>query len=82
MQFHRPDLNEGLIVVIPPHKREGQKLIVSLHGLNPEALYELHWEITRRTYSAKGKELMKQLEATIPEGDGGERIVYRMISGR
>ena len=82
MQFHRPDLNEGLLVVIPPHSREDRKLIVTLHGLNPEALYELHWEITHRMYSAKGKDLMKQLELTLPEGDGGERIVYRMTSER
>jgi hypothetical protein len=65
-----------MIVVIPPRKGGG-KLRVSLHGLIPESTYELHWEISRRSYSASGKELMKQLEATLPDGDGGERIVYR-----
>jgi len=107
MQFHRPDLGEGLILVIPPRSGGtgvspvlqgstgkmpvpltastgkmpvppgGRSVKLALHGLDPRARYELDWQIAGRKTTAQGSALMKQLEAAVPPGDGGERIVYR-----
>jgi len=107
MQFHRPDLGEGLILVIPPRSGGtggtpvlqgstgkmpvlpiestgkmpvlpgGRSVRLALHGLDPEATYELDWQIAGRKTTAEGSALMRQLEAAVPPGDGGERVVYR-----
>ena len=94
MQFHRPDLGEGLILVIPPRSAGSSGTGVSpvaqgstgkmpvplvLHGLDPGGTYELHWEVADRKTTAQGAAMMKQLDITVPAGDGGERIVYRKL---
>jgi alpha-galactosidase len=78
MQFHRPDLGEGLILVIPPLKSAQRSVKLVLHGLDPEASYELDWQVGGRKTTARGSALTEQFEATVPPGDGGERIVYRI----
>jgi hypothetical protein len=79
MQFHRPDLGEGLVLVIPPLAGPERSIKLMLHGLDPQAGYELHWQIANRKTKTTGAELMKGLEAAVPPGDGGERIVYRKL---
>ena len=108
MQFHRPDLGEGLILVVPPKnagaavpagkaapaepaRKAGAAVPaapagpahigLALHGLDPQATYELHWQVANRKTAARGSELMKRLDAAVPPGDGGERIVYRRVKG-
>ena len=99
MQFHRPELGEGLILVVPPKKAgpaapagkvgpavpavpAGPAHIgLALHGLDPAATYELYWQVANRKTAAQGSELMKHLDAPVPPGDGGERIVYRRVKG-
>jgi hypothetical protein len=76
-QFHRPDLNQGLILVIPPLESLERTIDLVLHGLDPDAIYELNYQIADKKTTAKGADLMARLQVTVPEGDGGERIVYR-----
>ena len=79
-QYHRPDLQEGLVLVIPPKKSDERTVKLKLHGLQPQATYELHYQVAARKVRATGEDLMKQLVVTMPEGNGGERIVYRKLS--
>ena len=79
-QFHRPDLDRGLILVIPPLDGRRPSVELALRGLDPKARYELHFRIADRTTTAKGAALMERLVAAVPPGDGGERILYRKIA--
>lgn len=75
-QFHRPDLDRGLILVIPPLDATERSVELALHALDPKATYELHYQITDEKMTAKGAELMNGLRAIVPEGDGGEWILH------
>ncbi|MHB1033244.1 MAG: alpha-galactosidase [Pirellulales bacterium] len=77
LQFHRADLGEGLVLVVPPRNSAERSLVVQLHGLEPEANYEIHAEIQGQRQRKTGAELMKGLVVSLPAGDGGDHIVYR-----
>ena len=79
-QFHRPDLDRGLILVIPPLKNTTPAVDLGLHGLDAQATYELHCRIADKKVAAKGGELMRHFRAVVPSGDGGERILYRKLA--
>jgi alpha-galactosidase len=78
-QFHRPDLDRGLILVIPPLKNTERSAKLALYALDSQATYELHYRIGNNRVTANGADLMKGLRATVPAGDGGERILYRKL---
>lgn len=77
MQFHRPDLNEGMILAFRRAECPDEALDVSLHGLDAKATYELS-----TGYRAKGAELMKGLHIAIEGKPGSELITYRKRSTR
>ena len=79
LQFHRPDLGEGLILVVPPRASGEHSLSLKLQGLVPEATYEIHAEVSGHRQRSTGAELMRGFVATVPAGDGGERFVYRKV---
>lgn len=79
-QFHRPDLDRGLILVVPPLKSTATAVDLALNGLDAQATYELHYQIADRKATAKGAELMKHFQAVVPSDDGGERILYRKLA--
>ena len=77
MQFHRPDLDEGMILAFRRAECPDEMIDVSLHGLDAKATYELSTG-TR----AKGAELMKTLRIQIGEKPGSELITYRHLPAR
>jgi len=79
LQFHRPDLDEGLLLVVPPLGSEQRSIPLTLHGLDAQATYELHHEIANRRVTMTGADLQRQVEIPVPPGDGGERVVYRRV---
>ncbi len=79
LQFHRPDLGEGLVLVMPPRDSADRSLLLKLHDLVPAATYEVQAEIRGQREQKTGAELMKGLLVALPTGDGGERIVYRKL---
>jgi hypothetical protein len=79
LQFHRPDLGEGLVLVMPPRDSADRSLLLKLHELAPVATYEVQAEIKGQREQKTGAELMKGLLVALPTGDGGERIVYRKL---
>jgi alpha-galactosidase len=78
-QFHRPDLAQGLILVIPPLNNTQRSVEIAMRGLDPQAAYELHYQILGDRVTVSGEHLMNQFRLLVPEGDGGERILYRKL---
>lgn len=76
-QYHRPDLNEGMIVAIRRPESPYRTVEVALHGLDPNATYELKSDATGATTRAKGSDLMKSFEITIDGRQKSDLITYR-----
>jgi alpha-galactosidase len=77
LQFYRRDLEEGLVLAVPPRGSDRASLRVKLHGLYPQATYAMHGEISNWRAQLTGTQLMHDCQLTMPAGDGGERFVYR-----
>ena len=78
-QFHRPDLNEGMIQVFRRAESSAENLRLKLNGLRPDARYAL----TRFNASSPpvetGVALMRQgVSVSINEKPGAAVFVYRL----
>jgi alpha-galactosidase len=80
MQFHRPDLNEGLLLAFRRSDSPFRTLEVSLHGLQAETLYEVASDSTQDRRRIKGAELMRGLPITIVDRHRSDLLVYRVAS--
>jgi len=76
-QFHRPDLNEGLILLFRHADSPCPAVEVKLRGLDAEAMYELKDTETGETESVKGEELMSGYEVRLGERRESRLLVYR-----
>ncbi|HPD29753.1 MAG TPA: alpha-galactosidase [Phycisphaerae bacterium] len=76
-QYHRPDLDEGMILAFRRAESPYRTTDVSLDGLKPDAVYELTSQATGQKTQAKGADLMKQYQLTIPDRHKSELITYR-----
>lgn len=76
-QYHRSDLDEGMILVFRHPASPYPAAAVSLHGLNPQATYELKYDGTGRIQRIKGADLMTELRLELPEKHKSDLIVYR-----
>jgi len=79
-QYHRPDLDEGMILVF---RRPGNLYVtveLSLHGLKPEAIYELSYDSNGKKATLKGADLMKKFLITLPEMGQSALITYRKLA--
>ena len=79
-QYHRPDRGEGMILALRHRESPQETRELSLHGLDPRATYELHYDGTNLKSAAKGADLMEAVSVTIPEKGRSELIVYREVS--
>jgi alpha-galactosidase len=78
-QFHRQDLNAGMILVFRrPHNQEISYRI-SLGGLEDEAMYRLNYENTGAVSIKSGRELRDGLTVKIIERPGSLLITYQKI---
>ncbi|MBI2844438.1 MAG: hypothetical protein HYX78_13670, partial [Armatimonadetes bacterium] len=75
-QYHRPDLNEGMILVFRREESPIKTIQAQLHGLDANATYELTSDNTAEKTRAKGSELMKGFEITLPERHMSDLIQY------
>jgi len=78
-QFHRPDLDEGLIIIIRRELSEESCKTLKLHGLDPNATYELTWDLSGDKRQATGAELMSKFDVTLPKKKSSDLIVYRKV---
>jgi alpha-galactosidase len=74
-QYQRPDLGEGLVLVVPPLASQERSVRLQLRGLESAATYRVHFQVSNRQVEFRGRDLMNAFEVTVPAGDGGERIV-------
>jgi len=81
-QYHRSDLGEGMILVFRRPESQYCSVQVSLHGLDPNATYELTYDSTGKKVRMKGKDLMKDFVITISEKRKSDLIHYKRVIGR
>ena len=77
VQFHRPDLDEGLILCFRHPESPYRTIEVRLHGLDSQAIYRLAAEDTGALQKIRGAELLRQWHLTLPGPGRSEVIVYR-----
>jgi len=80
MQFHRPDLGEGIVCVYRRKDSPYRSLEVALHGLDPGAAYELRSETSGKATRAKGSALLRQMVIALPEPHMSDILVYRKVA--
>ena len=79
VQYHRPDLDEGVVLVFRRAESPDRTAEVSLRGIDGDATYELSYDVARTKIRAKGSDLMRAFQITIPEKHKSEVIVYREL---
>jgi len=77
MQFHRPDLDEGLVLAFRRAQSPYPTAQVALRGLDPKATYELRSDASGAVAHAKGAELMGRLQLSIPGRHCSDLVTYR-----
>ncbi|HTL29997.1 MAG TPA: alpha-galactosidase [Tepidisphaeraceae bacterium] len=78
-QFHRPDLNEGMILVFRHAKAPEDSITLKLHGLDASATYELHNETTGSIERKSGRKLMDGLTIKLAKTPQSELISYKRV---
>ena len=78
-QYHRPDLDQGMILVFRRAESPYATVDVTLHGLDPNATYELASDGTGEKRQAKGSDLMKGFQLTLRDRHSSDLIVYRKV---
>jgi alpha-galactosidase len=79
VQYHRPDLGEGLVLAFRRSESPYNSAQVTLHGLQPEATYELSSDSTGKKVRSRGRELMTELILTLPQKRSSDLIHYRQV---
>jgi alpha-galactosidase len=77
MQFHRPDLGEGMVLAFRRPESPYPSLELSLHGLDPAAFYELSFHSSGEERRVSGADLMQKLLLTLPGKRQSELMRYR-----
>ncbi|MEW6746488.1 MAG: hypothetical protein AB1486_27420 [Planctomycetota bacterium] len=80
MQFHRHDLDEGLVLLFKRHAGGGDVFELSLRGLEPERRYELHFEAGSDARIESGGALRDGVRVTLHRTPDAELITYRRAS--
>ncbi len=75
-QYHRADLDEGMLLVFRRKESPYETASVRLRGLTPEAVYVLSSDRTHTTVRHTGAELMDQLSITLDKPHSSDLIVY------
>lgn len=82
VQYHRPDLDEGMILAFRHSESPYNSVELALHGLEPEAEYELSYDTTGRQARLSGKDLMSQWIVTLPTKRSSDLIRYRRVGAQ
>jgi alpha-galactosidase len=84
-QFHRPDLDAGLVLVFRRAESDYPALTVSLRALNPAATYSVEFVDDARQKTVKrmrGRQLMGEWELRLPKKGSSLIIRYERANGR
>lgn len=77
MQFHRPDLQEGVILVFRRAGGADNTVKLSPCCLLPDAHYTISYDTRAVTERKQGAELMKDLSVTLIKKPASELIIYK-----
>lgn len=83
-QFHRPDLDEGLLLIFRRAESPYRSVNVTLKSLDPKQEYELEscgLDGRRRSVSS-GAALMSDIILSLPDRRDSDLIVYRRVDRR
>ena len=78
-QFHRPDLNQGMVLAFRHEKSTDATMKLQLHGLDAATQYELHFDSANKTERHTGRELMEGLDVSLPNHPDSELITYTAV---
>ena len=76
-QYHRPDINEGMVVVSRGGKSPYQTLEANLRGLDSKATYEISSDLNGTSKKVKGSELMNRFPITLSVPNSSDILVYK-----
>jgi len=76
-QFHRDDLEEGMVLLFRHDRSPYVTMEVNLQGLSPDKIYELTYENTGKTVRLSGEELSQPLRVTIKHTTGSALLTYK-----
>lgn len=79
VQYHRPDLDEGLVLAFRRSESPYNSAQVSLHGLEPGATYELTFDSTGKKVRASGNELGTEWILMLPKPHSSDLIHYHRV---
>ncbi len=78
-QYDRPELGEGMLVVLRRPTSAYKTIEVKLKGLTPDAMYELSYDTSGETRQVDGRTLMNGFDITLPTPRSSELIRYRLV---
>jgi alpha-galactosidase len=78
-QYHRPELNQGMVLAFRHGQSPYPTVELALHGLDAKAIYELTYDLAGKTEEVSGAQLMERLILTLPEKHSSELICYRKV---
>jgi len=79
VQFHRPDLGEGMILLFRHAESPYRTIEIALRGLNAGKNYLLTFDGSGEKRQARGADLMKNVLLSLTERPGSDLITYRQV---
>ena len=80
VQYHRPDLDEGMVLVFRRERSPYRSAVFELHALDPQANYAVASDRTGITRNLSGAALMADFEIVLPEKHQSDMIAYRKVA--
>jgi alpha-galactosidase len=79
-QFNRPETGRGLVQAFRRSNSEATSAQLELHGLEPDARYEISNIDAPGVQTLSGRELMQQgVKVSLPEKPGAAVLTYRRL---
>ncbi len=78
-QYHRPDLDEGMLLVFRHGESPYSHIEIALHALNSQAQYNVVSDRIGSLGEISGQDLMRKLEINLPEKPQSDLIIYRRV---
>jgi alpha-galactosidase len=79
-QFDRPEVGQGMVQAFRRSKSRADSAQLELHGLDPDARYEIRNLDAAAIQTLTGRELMQRgLEISLPEKQGAAVLTYRRL---
>jgi alpha-galactosidase len=78
-QFHREDLDEGMLLVFRRPASPYKTVTIRLDGLLPDATYKISSDRTGKTRNLSGAALMREVEITLEEPGTSDLLHYHRV---